>query len=143
MTDLPIINARRQLAWRRRIVSDLATVALWAGWILLWIPSFQRLRTAIHLHLHFGLAAREVLETVAPIPLTRAALLVFGTCGLLLLWTLVPSRRPTEPPATETLEDEAARLRVPTEQLRAGRAARIDVVHHDEAGNIIGIDAVG
>ena len=143
MTELPIINARRQLAWRRRIVSDIATVALWAGWILLWIPSYLRLRTAIHLHTRFGLAAREVLQTVAPIPLTRAVLLVLGTCGLLLLWTLVPSRRPAEPPTTETLEDEAARLHVPTEQLRAGRAARIDVVHHDEDGNIIAIEAVG
>ena len=62
-----IINARRELGWRSRLVSDLLTACLWGGWILLWIPVFRKLHQVIRLHLDFGLAAKEVLDTVTPL----------------------------------------------------------------------------
>ena len=37
----PIINARRELGRGRRLVSDVATLLVWIGWILLWIPAFR------------------------------------------------------------------------------------------------------
>lgn len=136
----PIINARRELGRGRRLVSDVATLLLWFGWILLWIPTLHTLREAHRLKVDWGLAAQEAVDTITPISLTHSALLVLGTCGLLLLWSLIPNRKPAAVPVTETLEDEARRLQVPRQELQDGRDSRICVVHHDDDGAIHSIE---
>ena len=141
----PIINARGELGRGRRLISDGATVAVWIGWILLWIPAFRvafrSLREAHRLHVDWDLAAQEAIDTITPVSLTHSALLVFGTCALLLLWSLIPNRKPAAVPMTETLEDEARRLQVPRQELQDGRDSRICVVHHDDDGAIHSIES--
>ena len=137
----PIINARHELGRGRRLASDIATLLLWIGWILLWIPALNTLRDAHRLNVDWGLAAQEAVDTITPISLSHSALLVLGTCALLLLWSLIPNRKPAVP-QTETLEEESLRLQVPREELQDGRDSRICVVHHDDDGAIRSIETI-
>lgn len=140
MAEKLIINARRQLGWRRRILSDTTTLGLWVLWIYLWMPVFHKVQQVIHLRLHFEPAAAEVLETVEPIDFSNSLFLLIGTCAMLLLWTLLPKRRITTDHPAVTLGDSATRFNLPVESLTAGRGARITVVHHDDAGAIVRIE---
>jgi poly-beta-1,6-N-acetyl-D-glucosamine biosynthesis protein PgaD len=134
-----IINARRELAWRHRAVSDVLTACLWVGWILLWIPVFRKLHEVIRLHLTFGLAAREVLDTVTPISIEHSLIALVGTSTLLLLWSLLPKRAVVHAHATLSTGDYARHFALPEHEIRAGLGARICVVSHDDEGTITGI----
>lgn len=141
MRERMIINARRELGWRRRLLSDVLTACLWAGWILLWIPAFRKLHEVIRLHLNFEPAAREVLDTVTPISIEHSLIALIGTCVLLMLWSLLPKRRVVHAHTTLSTADYARHFAIPEQEIRAGRDARICVVSHDDDGTITGIVA--
>ena len=135
-----IINARRQLDWKRRVFSDVVTAGLWIGWIFLWLPVYRRLHQVVGLHLNFDLAAHEVLEAVAPISYLHSIVALIGTSVLLLLWTLLPRRTVTHAHATETLADYAAAFDLDAGGIARGRGSRIVIVHHDADGRIRAIE---
>jgi poly-beta-1,6-N-acetyl-D-glucosamine biosynthesis protein PgaD len=134
-----IINARRELGWRHRALSDVLTACLWVGWILLWIPVFRKLHEVIRLHLTFGLAAREVLDTVTPISIEHSLIALVGTSTLLLLWSLLPKRAVVHAHATLSTGDYARHFGIPESEIRGGLDGRICVVSHDDDGTITGI----
>jgi poly-beta-1,6-N-acetyl-D-glucosamine biosynthesis protein PgaD len=140
MPDRMIINARRDLGWRHRATSDVLTACLWIGWILLWLPVFRKLREVIRLHVDFGLAAREVLDTVTPISIEHSLLALIGTSALLLLWSLLPKRRVTHAHATLSTSDYARHFGIAEREIDAGLGSRICVVSHDDGGLITGIE---
>ena len=141
MVNRLIINARSDLGWRRRLLSDVVTALMWAGWILLWLPVFLKLRKIVRLHLSVAPAAMEVLDTLAPIPLLHALIALLGTITLLLLWTLLPSRKLTHAHGVQTLDDYAEFFDIAESDIIAGRDSRICVVSHDEYGNIVDVIA--
>lgn len=102
MREQFIINARGSLRRRHRWLSDVLTAGLWIGWIFLWLPVFRKLREVVRLHVDFELAAREVLDTVTPISITRSLVALIGTAALLLLWSMLPKRKATHAHATLT-----------------------------------------
>ena len=140
MAEKLIINARRRLGWRRRILSDVATVALWITWLYLWMPVLRKLHQVIRLKLGFEPAAVEVLETVDPISLKYSVISLIGTCALLMLWTLLPKRQVTHAHAITTLDDYAAAFDLPPGDIADGRDGRITTVHCDEDGRIVRLD---
>ena len=140
MPEKMIINARRDLGRRHRIVSDLLTACLWGGWILLWIPAFRKLLEVIHLHLDFGLAAKEVLDTVTPISIARSLVALLGTSVLLLLWSLLPKRQVGQAHAFRSMADYASYFNLEERTIVDGCNSRICVVCHDEDGGITGIE---
>ncbi len=139
MTDKVIINARGDISWKRRVFSDIVTAGMWIGWMFLWLPVYRKLREAIHLRMDFGLAAKEVLDTITPISLTYSIIALLGTSILLLLWTMLPRRTVTHAHEIESAEDYASTFGISVDEINAGRASRITVVSHDAYGNIIGI----
>lgn len=139
MPERMIINARRELGWRHRLLSDVLTAILWFGWILLWLPVFHKLHEVIRLHVKFGLAAREILDTVTPISIAHSLLALLGTSALLVLWSQLPKRRVIHAHATLSTADYARHFGIPEQEIRTGRDARISVVSHAEDGTIIGI----
>jgi len=139
MRERMIINARRELGWRHRMLSDVLTACLWVGWILLWIPAFRKLHEVIRLHLNFEPAAKEILETVTPISIEHSLIALLGTSALLMLWSLLPKRSVTHAHATLTTADYAWHFAIPEPEIRGGRDARICVVSHDDDGTITGI----
>lgn len=138
--DRMIINARRDLGWRSRLVSDVLTACLWVGWVLLWIPVFRKLHEVIRLHLDFGLATREVLDTVTPISLVHSMVALLGTSGLLLLWSLLPKRRIGEAHAARSTLDYARYFQLDEADINLGHESRICIVSHDEDGAMTGIE---
>lgn len=139
MRERFIINARRNLRRRHRWLSDVLTAGLWIGWILLWLPVFRKLREVVRLHVDFELAAREVLDAVTPISLAHSLLALIGTAALLLLWSLLPKRKATHAHAAPASSDYARHFGIAESEIDAGRASRVCVVDHDEAGAVTGI----
>lgn len=143
MRERFIINARRDLRRRHRWLSDVLTAGLWVGWILLWMPVFRTLRDVVRLHVDFELAAREVLDTVTPISISRSLVALIGTAALLLLWSRLPKRKAVaHAEGVPSTADYARHFGLDDAVLRAGRASRICVVMHDEAGAITGVRVV-
>jgi len=140
MPEMMIINARRQLSWRRRILSDATTAVLWILWICLWIPVYHKLQEVIHMRMAFEPAAVEVFEAMDPIDVSNSLLSLLGTTGLLLLWTLLPRRKVTRAHDVATLEDYAAAFHLPAEAVIAGLNSRVITLHHDDNGAIIRIE---
>ena len=140
MVEKLIINARKQIGWRRRALSDVATAGLWIGWIYLWIPVFLKFHEVVRHHLNLEKAAIEVLEAVAPIPIEHSLVALLGTSALLMLWTLLPKREVTQAHAVEEIEDYAGFFGLAAQEIAAGRASRICVVTHDENGSIVGLE---
>ena len=140
MTDRLIINARPQLDWWRRLLSDVVTVILWVVWLYLWMPAFHKLQEVIRLKLSFEPAAIEVLETVDPISISHSLIALIGTCALLLLWTLLPKRRVNTTHAAVTLDEYAGRFSLTPDVITRARGSRISIVHHDEDGAIVRIE---
>lgn len=140
MRERMIINARGDLSWRRRLLSDVVTAAMWAFWILLWLPVFRKLHQVVLLHEGLAPAAIQVFDTITPISLVYSSIALLGTSGLLLLWTLLPTRKLTHAHGVHTLEDYAEQFDLDEDEIIAGRASRICVVRHDEHGQIVGID---
>lgn len=139
MAQKLIINARGDLSWRRRLFSDLATAALWAIWIVLWWPVLRKLYHVIRLHEGLLKGATQVFRTITPISLTHSSIALLGTCALLLLWTLLPTRRRTHAHDEQALDDYADWFDLDAAEILAGRASRVCVVRHDEHGRIVGI----
>ena len=139
MAQRLIINARSDLGWRRRLLSDVVTAAMWCGWILLWLPVFRKLIQVINLHLSFAPAAVQVLDTLTPIPLGHSLIALLGTSALLMLWTLLPTRKLTHAHGMQTLEDYAEYFDLDAKEIVAGQESRVCVVSHDEFGNIVGV----
>jgi poly-beta-1,6-N-acetyl-D-glucosamine biosynthesis protein PgaD len=140
MAEKLIINARKQIGWRRRVLSDIATASLWIGWIYLWIPVFRKFHEVVRHHLDLGKAAIEVLEAVAPIPIEHSIVALLGTSALLMLWALLPKLEVTQAHAVEEIEDYAGFFGLELREIAAGRASRICVVTHDENGGIVGVE---
>mgnify|MGYP001604698281 CR=1 FL=1 len=139
MRERMIINARHDLGLPRRVLSDVVTALMWCGWLLLWLPVFLKLRQVVALHLYFAPAAIELADVSRPIPLIHSIIALLGTSGLLLLWSLLPSRRLTHAHGVQTLDDYAEYFDLDPAEILIGRSSQICVVSHDDRGNIIGI----
>jgi poly-beta-1,6-N-acetyl-D-glucosamine biosynthesis protein PgaD len=140
MPNKLIINARGDLSLRRRVISDVVTALMWAGWILLWFPVFFKLRQVIALHMAVEPATMEVLDTLTPISLVHSLIALLGTSALLLLWAMLPSRKLTHAHGVQSLHDYAEYFDLEEPDIVAGQDSRTCVVSHDEYGNIVSID---
>lgn len=143
MPEPLIINVSRDLGWRRRLASRATTTALWCGFALLWLPVALKLHEVVRQRLSFEPAAIEVLETVDPLSPWHSLIALLGTCALLLLWSLLPSRTAGATHTAETPEALALGFGLEPAQVANAQAARICVVHHDEHGRVIAVEARG
>lgn len=141
MADKLIINVRRHLHWRQRLATDASTAVMWGGWLYLWRPVVNALAWLSS----WGASARPLAWKVfagAPMAaLEYSVLALVGATGTLLLWSLLPARKVTTPHLVQSLTDYAAHFGVPEQQIQAGQATAVCVVHHDAQGRIIGIEA--
>jgi len=141
MSGTLIINARHRLAWHQRLVSDASTAMMWAVWLWLWSPLLQAMRSLMHVgarsmptltHLAASFSGRDL-------KLSLAALV--GTSGSLLVWSRFPPVAHSRAAEPLTVRDSARYHRLPERELSEGLTSPICVVHHDEAGRIVRIEA--
>ena len=134
MNHALIIDARQQLRWHQRLFSDTSTAMMWGIWLLLWRPVliFTWVMSVKHpaALLHFlNMASFEDYMTA-----------LFSAVAALLLWSTLPSHK-VKNPVARTLDDYASHFGIQPEQIEAGRAQTICVVHHDDEGRIIRIES--
>lgn len=142
MPDSLIIDARHRLRWHQRLMSDASTAMLWGGWLWLWRPLLSAANWLGSVgstvgNLHPLLAG--LLGASAAINVEGPLLTLAGTSGTLLLWKMLPARKPTAP-APRELQDYARHFQLPPATIEAGRRTSVCVVHHDAQGRIVRID---
>lgn len=135
-----IINARHQLDWRQRLLTDAATAGLWVFWLTLMQPLTSLLQFQVSGH--FGLAVRPLAMNLFLFghKSLHWLLALGGTSGLLLAWSRLPVRPAGSLAVSCPIQVASRRHAVCGEQLRSGRGANVCVVHHDEQGRIIAIE---
>lgn len=143
MSEPLIINVSRDLGWRRRLASRASTLALWGGFAFLWLPVLLKLHEVVKQRLSFEPAAIEVLEIVDPLSPWHSLIALLGTCALLLLWSLLPSRKAGATHTAETPEALALGFGLEPETVSTAQGARICVVHHDEQGRVVKLEVGG
>jgi len=127
-----IIDVRARLPLRRRIGSDLCTAGLWAVCAWLLVPTLASVNQARTLQQHQALASGFSM------PALNGAL---GVLALAIgIWVWMQSRRRKTVAAVQP--DYAQRFGLTDTQLVQYRASQTCTVHHNEAGEIVGIDAV-
>ena len=136
----PIINIRNQLSWYHRLYSDASTLALWSAWLWLCRPAI--LAAIGMLGVTFGMKhpARGTPADNALPSLEEMVLLLIGVSALLLLWNRL-SREPAVRPRITLLPDFERHFGLTAEQIATARDSQRCVVHHDEQGRIVGIEA--
>ena len=141
MPDNLIINCRHHLRWHQRLLSNASTAAAWAGWLYLWRPIVNGAGWLTSWSSSYQPLAAKILASSTPSSLEHSALALIGTSGTLLLWSRLPARKPTTTlHHQETLQSYASHFGMAEQQILAGRAASVCVVHHDAHGKIIGIE---
>lgn len=134
-----IINARDRLSWQQRLVSDASTAVMWGVWLKLWIPLVRAFLKVPFLDVLARRTIRMLLVQGQAHGVEHYALALVGTSGTLLVWSRFPSFKEATPVAPTTRE-YADHFGLPEDQLLAGRAASVCVVHHDEGGRIVGVE---
>jgi poly-beta-1,6-N-acetyl-D-glucosamine biosynthesis protein PgaD len=82
----------------------------------------------------------KLLASCSPVDLQGSVVALAGTSGTLLLWNLLPARKACAP-EVHSLGDYARHFELPEQELQAGRETSVCVVHHDDDGRIIRIEA--
>jgi poly-beta-1,6-N-acetyl-D-glucosamine biosynthesis protein PgaD len=140
MKNSLIINARSQLRWHRRLVSDATTGLLWAGWLWMCRPAVVAVSRLLGLSAGLKHPAAKLLTVGAPVTVEGTLLALAGTSALLLLWNRLSSQPALRPQLT-VLPDYAGHFGIDTQTIVAGRNSGVCVVHHDEQGRITRIEA--
>lgn len=139
-----IIDARRQLSWNRRLFSDASTLAMWSIWLCLCRSAVVRIAGTLGVMLGISHAGNRVARMVitSMFSIEDAALALVGTGATLMLWNRLASQ-PAPLPKIHAVPDFTAHFGVDATLLDAARASQVCVVHHDESGRIVRIDARG
>ncbi len=117
-----IINARHQLRWHQRFVSDASTLLLWSVWLWLCRP--------VVFPWHAG----------AMVSLEGAMLALVGTGALLMIWNRLASQ-PAVRPRLQAKPDFASHFALDARLISDARDSAVCVVHHDEQGRIVSIES--
>ncbi|CUA82785.1 poly-beta-1,6-N-acetyl-D-glucosamine biosynthesis protein PgaD [Gulbenkiania indica] len=140
MSDNLIINARDQLSWSQRLLSNASTAALWAGWLYLWRPFVNFGNWVYGFGANYHSVVLKMAASLAPGSLEHSVYALVGTSGTLLLWSRLPARRVSDAQPSREITEYASHFGLPEEELAAAREASITVVHHDDHGRIIRIE---
>ncbi|KZE35145.1 poly-beta-1,6-N-acetyl-D-glucosamine biosynthesis protein PgaD [Crenobacter luteus] len=143
-TSSLIIDARHHLTRPQRLLSRGLTALLWGLWLSLWLPALGLLARLGGLRGLLYLVAQPAAYRL-PHTLSGHLLTLLATAGALGLWARLSQRRPPAGPRPHEREpsptDYARDLGADPDQVAAGRDAAIVVVHHDNTGRIVAIEA--
>lgn len=140
MSHSPIINVRKQLHWQRRLVSDASTAMLWGFWLWLCRPVAGAVTWMLGLRFGAQHSLVQLLALASPVSIERTALALCSTSGTLLLWNLVSERRNGRTPVSSS-PDYASHFGLTEAEIQRCRGTQVSVVHHDDQGRIIRVEA--
>ncbi len=140
MSHSLIINARSQLHWQQRLVSNATTAAAWGFWLWLWQPVVSTLSWLLGVRLGLQHTALKLLAISAPITIADTVVALFGTSGVLLLWNRLAVRK-QQPAITVDPAEYARHFGIAEQDVQRTRESQICTVHHDDNGRIVRIEA--
>ncbi len=143
MSNHLIINARHHLNWHQRFVSNASTAMLWGGWLWMWRPLLNIFNWINNLGASFQPTLLKLVANGTPMNIEGSVMALVGTSGTLLLWNMLPARKATTSPQAPLLRDYAAHFQLPEQDILAGRASDVCIVHHDDNGRITRIESQG
>ena len=136
-----IINARDRLHWHVRLSSDTLTAMMWGGWLYLWRPVVH----AIILFTSYACAGAHIngsffINCLPPMHFESSIIAVLSTAAALLLWTLLPAKRAKISHRANSLHDYAQHFNLQDDDITTAQNNMINVVHHNEHGQITAIE---
>jgi biofilm PGA synthesis protein PgaD len=135
-----IINNRSELPKRKRIIWDIVTLLLWAGFIYLWKPLFHIFYKILILDAPGDEFANWIFEEIHSVTFINAMYLLIGTP--LILFILARLSRHHAP--TEHLifhfDDYAEYFKVEKESLQKCVNSQLVTVYFDDHGHIIKLE---
>lgn len=134
-----IINARHCLRWHQRLLSDASTALLWSGWIWLWMPLVRAWASFAAEGAQLSAAVTPLLAVGSEDALGHSVAALIGASGTLMVWNRLPGR-PARAAPPLSLREHARYFQLPEQELAAGRAASVCVVHHDAHGRIVRVE---
>lgn len=135
-----IINKRRELPRTKRLIWDVATIALWLGFLYLWKPLLIVFYRIITLKTPPEEISDWIYENVSSVTFENAVFMLFATPVMLfILSRLNRHQAPSEHLLFEP-GDYADHFHVDHAQLEQCAASQLVTVHHDDHGHIIRLD---
>jgi poly-beta-1,6-N-acetyl-D-glucosamine biosynthesis protein PgaD len=142
MTDSLIINARPYLGWHQRLFCDASTAMMWGLWLWLWRPLLNVYSWTMGLGVGLHTTLLKMLAVGVPVSFEGSAVALVSTSSTLLLWKFLGTEKALQPQARQ-LHDYAAHFGLSEQAIASGRSSAVSVVHHDEHGRIVRIEARG
>ncbi|MGD9843722.1 MAG: poly-beta-1,6-N-acetyl-D-glucosamine biosynthesis protein PgaD [Steroidobacteraceae bacterium] len=133
-----IINLRGQLRWQHRLFSDATTAALWGYWLWLCRPLIGAATWLIGTVLQHPIVQSVALSSTTSLP--RTAIALCSTSGSLLIWSHI-THKLSVCPLVPAVVDYADYFKLCPAAIQAGRDRQVSVVHHDERGRIVRVEA--
>lgn len=136
-----IINKRRELPRTKRIIWDIATVALWLGFIYLWKPVLVIFYKIITLDAPADELADWIYGEIHSVTFEHALYLLITTpIVLFILSRLNRHQAPTEHLLYKST-DYAHYFNIDNTQLQECTSTQMITVYHDDHGQIIRLDS--
>jgi poly-beta-1,6-N-acetyl-D-glucosamine biosynthesis protein PgaD len=135
ISDSLIIDVRARLPLRRRLGSDITTAGLWGFCAWLAVSAMVAPRHLKPVQLHPALAGISM-------PALNGVLGILVLAVAVLVWVRARHLKAARQPVQTIEPDYAQRFGLTQAHLVDCRATQTCVVHHNDAGEIIGIDAI-
>lgn len=135
ISDSLIIDVRARLPLRRRLGSDITTAGLWGFCAWLAVSAMTAPRHIKHVQLHPALAGISM-------PALNGVLGILVLAVAALVWVRARHLKAARQKVQTIEPNYAERFGLTEAQLIDCRATQTCVVHHNDAGEIIGIDAI-
>jgi poly-beta-1,6-N-acetyl-D-glucosamine biosynthesis protein PgaD len=130
VSDSIIIDSRSLISWKRRIFSDVSTAVLWGFWAWLWKP-------IAHFGVHFSVMA--LISMGIMIDDREIMIPMISICTLLTVWDYL-SKTTTIPTVVKN-STYSEYFGIEEKVIQDCQQSQVCVVHHDEHGKIVNIEA--
>lgn len=135
-----IINKRRELPRRKRLIWDIATVALWIGFLYLWKPLLVVLYRILTLKEPPGEISDWIFDNINSVTFEHAVFVLIATpVVLFILSRLHRHMAPTEHLIYDST-DYANYFHINDTHLQECMESQFVTVYHDDHGHVIRLD---
>jgi biofilm PGA synthesis protein PgaD len=131
-----IINKRHELPLRKKIIWDIVTILLWAGWLYLWKPFFHVIYKIFTLDAKPNELADVIMDNIHVIPLHKALIMLITTPIILFLLSRINRHREPTAHLIYDSNEYAKFFGVENSQLEHCRNSQLVTVHHNDHGQI-------
>jgi poly-beta-1,6-N-acetyl-D-glucosamine biosynthesis protein PgaD len=135
-----IINKRRELPRAKRIIWDIITILLWAGFIYLWKPIFHIFYRIITLGAPADELSDWIFGEIHSVTVEHALYMLIGTPIVLFILSRLNHHQAPSEHLIYHSDDYSNYFNVDDAQLGQCVSSQLVTVYHDDHGQIIRLD---